>query len=164
MVSLFATVPLCVSGWTVASRTPGYTPPSDTSPACARNPSLPADAASTGGTLSASVWYQPRNYITSVISHQSGYDLLLLLHQLHSGLMKSNSYSTAWYVPPGRLRNKSNSSGAGCELIVNVCVCMRVVLKQREKRDTWWISGKWSINESIWLPSNRQAETETSFN
>lgn len=44
-----------MSGWTVASRTPGCTPPSDTSPACARNPSLLADAASTGGTWSASI-------------------------------------------------------------------------------------------------------------
>lgn len=33
-----ADVPECVSEWTVSSRTPGCTPPSDTSPACARNP------------------------------------------------------------------------------------------------------------------------------
>lgn len=44
-----STVPAYVSGWTAASHTPGYTPLSDTSPACGHTPSLPADAASTGG-------------------------------------------------------------------------------------------------------------------
>ncbi len=118
--ALFVTVPACVSGWTVASHTPGYTLLSDTSPACAHNPSLPVDAASTGGTWSASVWHQPANYITADMSHQSGYNLLLLRHQLCSALMKSDSYSTAWHVPRGSLRNKSNLSAAGCELIVNL--------------------------------------------
>ena len=121
-----ATVPACESEWTAASHTPGYTPPSDTSPACVRNPSLPADAASTGGTWSAKCMTSPTNYITSDMSHQSGYNLLLLLHRLRSALLKSNSYSTAWFVPPGSLRNKGNSSGAGCELIVNLCVCVCV--------------------------------------
>lgn len=43
---------LCVSEWTVASHTPGYTPRSGTSLAWAHNPWLRADAASTGGTWS----------------------------------------------------------------------------------------------------------------
>ncbi len=42
-----------------------------------------------------------------------------------------------------------------------VCVC--VIVKKRETQGTWLISRKWSINESIWLPGNRQqAERKTS--
>lgn len=126
---------MCVSGWTVVSRTPGYTPQSDTSPACVRNPSLLADAASTGGTWSAGVWHQPTNYITSDVNHESGYNLQLLLHLLPSPLMKSDP----WCIPSARLRNKNNSSGAGCELIVDVCA----IFKKREN------SGHLTNNQSI---------------
>lgn len=81
-----STVPAYASGWTAVSHTPGYTPPSDTSPACGRIPSLPADAASTGGTWSARTWHQPANYITWVIRQDTV--LLPLLHQLQSPLIK----------------------------------------------------------------------------
>lgn len=119
-----STVPACVSGWTAASRTPGYTPPSDTSPACGHTLSLPADAASTGGTWSARIWHQPANYITWVI-HQDSV-LLLLLHQLQPPLIKitlvlENGVCSTW-LPEEREQFISTRWELICQFVcVSVC-------------------------------------------
>lgn len=117
-------VPACVSGWTAASRTPGYTPPSDTSPACGRTPSLPADVASTGGTWSARTWHQPANYITWVIRQDTV--LLSLLHQLQPPLIKitlvlENGVCSTW-LPEEREQFISTRWELICQFVC-VCVC-----------------------------------------
>lgn len=79
------------------------------------------------------------NYITSDMSHQSGNNLLLLLHQLSSTLMKSTHIQQRGELKPRSLRNKSYSSGAGCELVsvykVSACVyvCMFVCMWSRSR-------------------------------
>lgn len=118
-------VPACESGWTAASRTPGYTPPSDTSPACGRTPSLPADVASTGGTWSARTWHQPANYITWVIRQDTV--LLSLLHQLQPPLIKITLvlengvcvHLAAW----GTGAIHQHTMGADLPICMCVCVC-----------------------------------------
>ena len=141
---------MCASGWTVGSRTPGYTPPSDTSPSCAHSPSLLVDVASTGGTWSASCMTSPTYYITSDMSNASGCSLLVLLQLLGSAFKKSNSYSGACFAPQGGQRNKTIHQ----EKDVNwksICVCVYMCVQKE------WTLDEYQENDRLMRTSGYQA-------
>lgn len=111
---------MCVSEWTVASHTPGYTPRSDTSPACARSPSLLVDAASTGGTWSAKCATLPTNYGT----YESSANLLpLALYGISVGV---------FHLPVGATKAIHQEQDVNWHA-ENVCTCVCARCSRREK-------------------------------
>lgn len=131
-----AIVPACVSEWTAVSHTPGYTPPSGTSPACARNPSLPVDAASTGGTWSVSVWHHQQIILlfTWVISQ----DTIYYCCYISSALLSSNQthiqqhgmfHPAAWRTKAIHQEQDVNWLSICACVECTVCVRVCVILK-----------------------------------